>query len=187
MGCNTFFYKKWDNEEIPTVEEAKQHLIESTKAYIEDYEAILKILQSGGSLDEDEQDLFEMTGGVNTPEEYVQKRIQAGHDSIIWIQNLSDEDTIQYYAIGMYDYDTHGIVRYYNDAFYCTKIDGKNLLPQVFTVYDYPEDVLTCFEDFKNFWNEHDCKLGWGYTEEQVMQEMKKFWEDYPDGIVDFG
>lgn len=195
MGCHTWFYKKMNIH--PSREQAIEDISKSQKQWIDRYARIKTFLEQGkkDELEEWERDCVETYDFMSSPE-----ALQESIDQIlVEMEKMKSEpfdDIMRMYASFLCNFDTTGVVIYRNGNFYKNKENGKEIHSwDVFRTYNYPEDTLTCYEDFLKFWETHECFPGHKFedgkwlemSEEEVKEEMKKFWEQYPDGIVNFG
>lgn len=173
MGCHTWFYDKMNPQ--PTYEECKQHMLESINNNIE--------IITGKAEFEDEiekkiltdylNEIVSIFGTVERTLEYFQRLSK----------HIQEDKAVE--AVKK-KYQPYGnLIMYHNGIFY----EEKEGLPHdVFRNHEYPDDVLTCYEDFEEFWNTHKCFPRKGSkAEEDVKTKMKKFWEEHPEGIVTFG
>lgn len=171
MGCHTWFYKKIVPQ--PTLQECKDMVVESLNKeiqYCQDY--------IDGK--EDDEDML-MIWKQYDPQELM-KEYQESLDRI----NNNDEEFIfeeASHVIYMKDCES-GVVIYHKGNFY---ISARNLPHDIFRTWGYPEDALESYDDFENFIATHDYGLSQYDTLEETKQAMKKFWDDYPDGLVEFG
>lgn len=187
MGCHTWHYTLLDPQ--PTYEECKQYLLKNIDEVIDLLNGKYSFKDDGTESDEYLKEMMDMWLEEITAYWGSKERAILYHEKVREkIKNDRTPEAIKkrYKPIGKG-------VRYFKGKFYTYKYDGA--LWDVFRVHNYPDDTLTCYEDFEQFWNTHKCYPGiksvggdWvDMTEEDVKEKMKKFWEDHPDGIVDFG
>lgn len=182
MGCHTWSYVPMDPQ--PTYEECRQYVLDGIK------ESLDVIHEKYGADDDDimlyflksyRQQLINRFGTKERALEYydrITKKINEGR--------CPEAIRRRYNRVGE-------AMKYYKGVFYSGKHTGEILPFDIFRVYNYPEDVLTCYEDFERFWATHNCDPGIDWktdkprTEEEIKEIMKEFWEKHPDGIIDFG
>lgn len=171
MGCHTWFYKKMEKQ--PSYQECKDMLTELLNEEIQDCQNYI----DGKEDDEDMLRLWEQYDP--------QKVLKECQESLNRVNNDDKEFVFEEATHVMYLRNVEaGVVIYHKGNFY---ISARNLPHNIFRTWGYPEDVLESYEDFENFIATHGYRLVRYDTLEETKQAMKKFWEEYPDGIVDFG
>ena len=171
MGCHTWFYKKMETQ--PTLQECKDMVIRILQEEIQSCQDYI----DGKEDDEDMLRIWEQYDPQELLKEY--------RESLNRVNNNDEEFIFEEatHVIYMKDWEA-GVVIYHKGDFY---VSARNLPHDIFRTWGYPEDVLESYEDFENFIATHDYALSQYDTLEETKQAMKKFWDDYPDGLVEFG
>lgn len=90
---------------------------------------------------------------------------------------MSDEEVEEYYhdIIG-------GVIHIHNNALYSEK-DVK--YHDVFRKYGYPDDVLTSYEETIAYIEDPENEVM--NIQPNYKEQLKQFWNEFPDGIITFG
>ena len=168
MGSHTWFYKKVKKE--PSYDEVKEKVIKN-------YQSAIKIFRKflNGTLPKKKMWYIDV---YNINKETAAERIAVFERSIRMInKNLC--------KIAVYNkYNYKGKITYY--------IDGKGLYVAVDDTHDifrygYTDTILCSLSDTLKFIEDNDSDIGYNYDKETTILKLKKFWEKYPDGMIDFG
>lgn len=172
MGCHTWFYDRLVKQ--PIYEKCKKVVLDTYRYNLKYY----KRLKNKKELTE--EDIQDMETWSLTPDR-LDFQIKLTEKLISKIEQGGCEDAVRRRYAHFYFSPKTGVIRYHNGIFYG---EHSNLPHDVFRVTDYPEDVLSSYEDFENFYSTHKC---YPPNSDEVRHEMWKFWEEHPNGLVDFG
>ncbi len=160
MGCHTWLYKKSNR----TIEEAREIYIKLLEENNDFFNNIIK---------------------------------DKNHDGIDWLDvypeftddNLNRVIAVNERKIRIVKKGLCNVAVFNNQPEVSRYIEGKGFFidtneGQPFRKRGYPDDILFSFEETMDYINDpkNNCET-WGYTNEGV----KKFWDKYPDGMIDFG
>ena len=165
MGCHTWFYTLADPQ--PTYEEIRSKLIDLYKSEQGYYQRHLS-----GTLDEDEAFLFEdktiqeSTHAVQVLDRLI-RRLENRTCKVATLRRV--------YQIGSYTYcETNGLiykpVRNFEDLF-------RN---------PYSDVELLSFEDTIKFIEQNSDRVWFAYSAEITMQKLRQFWDENPNGMINF-
>lgn len=159
MGCHTWFYRKIER----TQEQAKQNCL---KGLLESEKLNLSILND---------------------------RNYNGFDWSEWTDDmLLKHDAILKRQIRMVEnnFCRRAVWNHQNDKYLTEYIEGKGLYIEdtgfhdVFRKYGYPENKLFSLKETLDYINntENNCTIY-----ENTIERLKHFWNNYPDGFIEFG
>lgn len=157
MGCHTWFYKKVNG---PTLQEAVDKLTQ-------EYEGEIEFLEN-------------YKGTDFTPEEIKRsKEYFINEMSQIESGCLLDSQIFEKYTSSDLSFEI--LVYAENKGFY---LSSDELPHDLFRKYGYPETRLFSLEETLSYIHDKDNEcFVYDYTEES----LKKFWKEYPDGMIEFG
>jgi hypothetical protein len=168
MGCHTWFYKKVDL----TLDEFYEKEIKSVK---KDLNYSLKTQEKVDKL------------GIN---EYLKQNPNSPWE-VKDLRNLHYDINNTKYVLSVLESRTLNLNDYLEDTFsYYVYIEGKGFYVDtdyhdLFRIYGYPEDKLFSLKETLDFITkyekENDVKV------EVEMNLLKEFWDEFPDGMIDFG
>lgn len=169
MGCHTWFYKKIEK---PSYEEMKQFIL---KKYYDSVEGLNKWINN--PLDEE---YLEMSS-VYT--EWTIEYLKQWRDVDLRRIRLIENDYCKVAVMNKYCSYSDDILVPVNNNIY-KDVSGVNGYHDVFRKYGYPNDMLFSLEETLNYINntENECVIY-----ENSIELIKKFWNEYPDGMIDFG
>ena len=168
MGCHTWFYKKWKWN--VTLEEAKLELIKIVDENIKSTERFMY-----SPTEEDKEFLSEHPEYEDSDLMGELEEFQKIKDSI---KNLSDDEIFENFVEMSLK-----VSRYVKG--YGLFIGESGVLPHdLFRKHGYPEDTLHSLEETLAYISDpkNECKV-YDHTNEY----LEKFWNEYPDGMIDFG
>ena len=167
MGCHTWFYKKWN----VSLDEAKSNLIEIIDKEIETTERFMY-----SPTEEDKEFL-------SYHPEYEDCDLMGELEDLIKfkdnIQNLSNDEIFEEFSGRCMK-----VCRYVKGkGLFLYKSDGS-LTHDLFRKYGYPDDTLHSLEETLSYISDtkNECVV-FDFTNEGLI----KFWNEYPDGMIDFG
>lgn len=177
MGCHTWFYVRMEPQ--PTYEECKQSMLNGCDKLLKHYEHIKRGLANVEKLTKN--DMYLIKTYKITPAS-IKADIKNLKNKISEIERDKCPELVKKeYCDNSWTFDD-GLIKYYNGVFYQNK---HIAVPHnIFRVSDYPDDILTSYEDFEHFYDNHTC---YPPDDDDVRLKMMNFWENYPDSIVMFG
>ncbi len=165
MGCHTWFYKKWN----VNIDEAKTKLLKIIDENIKSTERLMC-----SPTEEDKEFLSEhpeyedcdLMGEVEELEKLKSN-----------IDNFSDDEIFEKFCEASLK-----VSRYVKG--YGLFIYEDNMPHDLFRKYGYPDDTLHSLEETLAYIEDskNECVV-FEYTNEY----LKKFWNEYPNGMIDFG
>lgn len=181
MGCHTWFYKK---SKTPTTEEMKSVVKDHCERELEFLEKLIH------RREEIDQDLLEAYPEW-TPEYAIENKAR-------W-ENLlafSNGEPIDLTIFGKFFFEENYTEDSLLENLYSswsgnlmTYVKGKGFYEttdfhDVFRKYRYPDDQLFSLEETLAYINnpENGCS-----TYENTTEMLKRFWEEHPDGMINFG
>jgi len=174
MGCHTWFYKRVDR----TIEEARAKYIANLEESIVDFTKILN----------DPNDECRLAY------EWDNELIQ--HSIDIWNRQLRmvKSNLCNVAVFNKQPNDDGRLYQYENGNLYCYNDD---LPHDIFRIGEYPEDKLFSLDETLKYLEDHSDKIHYASTifekksevvlKRKAIEELKKFWEEYPDGMIEFG
>lgn len=165
MGCHTWFYKRLNPQ--PTYEEVKKNVIALIRGSIEFNNEVID-----GTVDpiflEDYPEL--------TPE-------------FAKNQNLVFERQIRMIERGLCKAAVYG--RYMQFEYGIQSINGAIYedagYHDTFRVYDYPDDNLFSLEETLKFIEKYQNSDKVITVQKDTIERLKQFWDEHPDGCINFG
>jgi hypothetical protein len=163
MGCHTWFYKKVNR----TCEEGKKIWIDNQERFIKDWEEIANNPNDDCRIAYDwSQEYLDWNLKVFKRQLQVVKKGLCGN-AVMNNQPCDNE---------------HYLYRYINNTLYGC---NDNLPHDTFRIGNYPKDVLFSKKECFNFIKENKEKIN--YYNPNWEEQLNKFWEQYPDGMICFG
>lgn len=163
MGCHTWFYRRIDR----TIEEARELFLTEYKKSLKSWEELL-----------------------NNPAD--ECRVAYG-----WTQEYCDHYfEVLKRQIRMVEKGLCNVAVMNKQLDHCIYIPGRGLFitdvsmtHNIFRIGGYPEDMLFSFEETIEFIEKNKEAISnyRGPLQEDTIDRLKKFWEQYPDGMIDFG
>lgn len=168
MGCHTWFYKKINPQ--PTYDEVRKKVLGGfIKDNIDLYQKMVD-----GTLDEDIKDAYpewnEEMGRKYLPIfDRMKTMIEGGYCKVAVCNRYEHINSLV------------NMTQYINGEFF---ISTNSLPHDVFRRHDYPEDKLFSLEDTMNYISKWKDKISFS---ENWEDNVKKFWSENPDGMIEFG
>lgn len=163
MSCHTWFYKRVDM----SYEEAREMVLKSMEEMVDWLEGPEYTKMLAEALEEDPYDTYISSMSDCLPVFKRQLRmIKAGLCKEAVMNKVPDHE-------------------YINGKMYT----GVEEYGNIFRVYDYPEDILWSYEDCMLFIENRRLIEGTrvDMRHPNWQEELKKFWQEYPDGFIRFG
>ena len=185
MGCHTWFYIPHPSP--PKDEECIKYVKKSilkTRFPIKKYISGLKLSP---------EDLDWMKNAYNLDIEEMRYRLKIFQRQLRMIdKGLCKEAVRKRYTDcypGRYSNEVGkdlGPMKYYKEKFYISYRPGtlSMVAGNIFRTFNYPSDILECYEDFERFYTTHSCIPA---DDNEVKRKMEQFWKEWPGGIVTFG
>lgn len=169
MGCHTWFYKK---VEKPSYEEMRGFVLDQ---YDESIKGLNKWIDN--PLDEE---YLEM---VSVYKEWTIDYIKEWRDSDLRRVRLIENGYCRVAVMNKYCSYSDSILIPVGDNIY-KDVSGNDGYHDVFRKYGYPEDRLFSLEETLSYIDnpKNECVVY-----ENTREVLEKFWNRYPDGMIDFG
>ena len=179
MGCHTWFYRKID----VSYEEAKYSFITLIKRELD---LLDRMINNRESID---QDLLEVY--TEWTPEYATIQIPIWKRMLRMVEGGYCKEAV----CRRYQYDTDGVTRYITGkGFYHYY---KYLPHDIFRIGNYPKDKLFSLEETLEYLEKNDDIISYltgpydieskEIRKEKAIERLKKFWNENPDGMIDFG
>ena len=175
MGCHTWFYKKVDR----TIEEARERYLSDLHESINSFQSMLDDPSDQTKID------------LEWTDEFIQEAID------IWKRQkrMVEKGLCNVAVMKKQPADENGILyRFVNGNLYCYH---HELPHDTFRRGDYPDDKLFSLEETLKYLEDNDDKIYYHYSfldktrksvlKERAIKRLKKFWDEYPDGMILFG
>ncbi len=177
MGCHTWFYKKLNPQ--PTFEEVKQSVIESLN---DEIDFCHQLVDSRDTID---KDLLEAYPEWTPEYGYEHEKEYQEH-----LQNVLSAIELDDFMINAYSiHNLFHHLEYAEDKGWFAA--SGNLPHDIFRIGNYPEDRLFSLEDTARFIFKNRHKIyGYYYNEFQEKdwrEQIRDFWAQNPDGMIEFG
>jgi hypothetical protein len=177
MGCHTWFYRKVNR----TLEEARE-------LYIKDHKkSIIRFKEMLNNPEDEVRAAYSWTDeNLDHAIKIMERQVQMVEKELcnVAVFNHQPED----HRSRDYEFEKK------NNTLYCT---DDELPHDIFRIGGYPEDRLFSLEETLQYLGSHDDKIGYADTifnetdrnilKESAIKRLKKFWEDHPDGMIEFG
>jgi hypothetical protein len=162
MGCHTWFLNRISDKSEGALKVVREIIKQQAEKNIEEYRTLLKEAHSKNTNSKD----------VGTLNELI-------HDDtklLNFLETLSPEELEKSLcSIHAKRY------KYISGYGACERIEEFH---DVFRIYTYPSDLLCSFDETIQFIEENkdNCKIF-----EYTYNQLKKFWDEYPQGLICFG
>ena len=170
MGCHTWFYTKLEVQ--PSYEEVREkylNFLDNERGYFERH--------ISGTLSEDESWLFD------------DKTLEDSEYTLSVLNRIYSRVLNRYCKIATLrhaSYDCLNLEFCDKNNLYYKEVDRHD----IFRIGGYPNDELLSMAETLEFLKINDYKIFRNSTLEQreeVIADMQKFWDEYPNGLVRFG
>ncbi len=174
MGCHTWFYRKIEI----TIDEVRNNVINTLNRNIDFYDKMIN-----GELGDKFMDAYpEWTPELGIKCKAIVERqlrmVKGGYCNVA-IYNKYDHGNFKtsHYVLGK------GLYVGFND-----------LPHDIFRIGKYPDDKLFSFEETLKFLEDKDDRISYhgegtdrNQHKEKAIERLKKFWDENPNGMIDFG
>jgi len=200
MGCHTWFYTKTDNIEM---KEINSTFISTIRSELNLYTGLLELITLYKYRSRIPQKAIRrVLGDVYVP---IYKYVMSKDDNFsknkvifrikylskileLYMFNKLKQETIIKRVTN--DFTTDDIY-YHNGVFY----KGLNGIHDIFRIGGYPNEIMLSLNDTLEFLNTNENKVFYENVQfsklsnnkkNKLISELKKFWNDYPDGLIKF-
>lgn len=207
MGCHTWFYSKMKNQ--PSHDYIKEFCLREFKNCWRTYADLIFHKYDVNKCTKESQEEIEefdyhfdyILNREKKMMECNRKRMEGDFlEAMESYRNLKQKDIIDDYMIDFFlmNWTPEGwpegesVHLDYHDGIFYQECDEnyKSINHDVFRVSDYPDVVLHSYDEYLEFVSnpKNGAQLNhFDDTWEGAHKQMKRFWDEFPDGVVDFG